>query len=113
MIVQVGVKFDLRGVMFGLKGVWGEKVRFGVFGEGDVEVMLVMKVVLYVTGVLTGVVTVVVTELVIGVGTEFVTGVRVETSYIVFHLFLGLYSLSFLLFKLVEVSISSGCSSGE
>ena len=53
--------------------------------------MLMMEAVLSVTGVLTGVVvTVVVTELVIGIGAEFVTGIGVETPYIVFsHLLRG------------------------
>ena len=65
------------------------------------------------TGVLTRVVTVVVTELVIGIGTKLVTGVGVETSCIVFSLIWGYPLLSLLLFKLVEVSIYSGSSSGE
>ena len=59
-------------------------------------------------GVLTGVVTVVLTELVIGVGAELMTGVK--TPYRVFR---GLSPQSILLFKLVEVSISPDCSSGE
>ena len=65
---------------------------------------------------MTGVFTGVVTELVIGAGTELVSGVGVETPCIVFFSSFGgrgLSSLSLFLFKLVEVSISSGCSSGE
>ena len=66
------------------------------------------------TGVLTGVVTGVVTERVTGLGDKIVTGVGVESPYIVFFSsFKGLSPLSLLLFKFVEVSISSGSSSSE
>ena len=98
MIVPVGVKFDLRGVMFGLKGFFvGRKV---FLERGGVELMSVMKAILSVTGV--------VTELVIGVGTELVTGVGVETPCIIFSLFLD--PSSFLNWLR---SSSPGCSSGK
>ena len=86
VIVLVGVKFDLRGVMFGLKGLFGRR-RF--FWRSGVLKWCRWWRLFFRWRVLTWVVTVVVTELVIRVGTELVTGV--QTLCIVFSLLFGGY----------------------